>query len=73
MVVWGGFGANFLGTGGAYAPASQTWTALATLGAPAGRDGQAAVWTGSRMLVWGGRNSDGLLGDGAAYDPAGNA
>jgi N-acetylneuraminic acid mutarotase len=30
------------------------------------------VWTGTRLLVWGGKNGGTPLGDGAAYDPAGN-
>ncbi len=29
-----------------------------------------AAWTGCRMIVWGGRGNDGLLNDGASYNPA---
>ena len=53
-----------------------TWRAIAP--APiAGRDGPAVVWTGRRMLVWGGHGRTGSQGlhplrDGAAYDPAGD-
>jgi N-acetylneuraminic acid mutarotase len=55
----------------AMAPAPNTWLATSTVGAPAARDGHVAVWTGDRMIVWGGSGSDGsLLGDGAIYDPA---
>lgn len=51
-------------------PARLRWRAIAR--SPlAGRFGHVAVWTGERMLVWGGsgrgRRS---LGDGASYDPA---
>ena len=35
---------------------------------PAERSGHIAVWTGSRMLVWGGQNATGLLNNGALYD-----
>ena len=78
FLVWGGEGANgyladgaqLLFTGGV--PAS-TWQALGALGAPAARSGHTAVWTGTRMLVWGGENGQGKRGDGAAYDPLANA
>lgn len=30
----------------------------------------AAVWTGREMVIWGGRDGSGMLGDGAAYVPA---
>lgn len=57
VVVWGG--GNAAGTadfssGGRYDPVSGTWQAMATLGAPAGRRGSFAFWTGSRVLVYGG-------------------
>src|SRR5215831_12731159 len=41
----------------------------------AGRIYHTAVWTGSRMLVFGGANGDGtaVLGDGASYDPVADA
>ena len=31
--------------------------------------GVPAVWTGSKMIVWGGQQSGAFLGDGAAYNP----
>lgn len=36
----------------------------------ASRFGAGGVWTGDEVLIWGGRNDDGVLGDGAAFDPA---
>jgi hypothetical protein len=33
------------------------------------RTGAAVVWTGSRMIVWGGVHKDFALDDGASYDP----
>ncbi|HET7451272.1 MAG TPA: kelch repeat-containing protein, partial [Thermoanaerobaculia bacterium] len=47
------------------------WTPTAMIGAPEGRAQHVAVWTGDRMIVWGGYRADGIfLGDGAIYDPA---
>ena len=61
-------------TGFAYDPAANRWRRLAAM--PAGRIGASAAWTGSRLLLWGGRTStDGSLESpprGLAYDPAAN-
>lgn len=78
LLVWGGDGADgyladgaqLLFTGGV--PAG-TWQSVTAAGAPAARSGHTAVWTGTQMLVWGGENGQGKLGDGAAYDPLANA
>ena len=73
MVVWGNepFGpGDFLMTGGRYDPATDSWTPISTVGAPAPRSGHSAVWTGSRMVVWGGYDYDGVdLNTGSRYDP----
>jgi hypothetical protein len=45
------------------------WKVMSTEGAPSGREGHALVWTGSRLLVWGGHRFGSPLNDGAAYDP----
>jgi hypothetical protein len=66
MLIWGGEGAfappppnsvdKVLGDGGAYDPLADAWSALpAAAAAPATRV-HTAVWTGSRMIVWGGRD-----------------
>jgi hypothetical protein len=60
-------------TGGRYTIASDAWTGTATTGAPSARTRHTAIWTGSEMIVWGGRGGTGFLGDGAAYGPLGNA
>jgi hypothetical protein len=57
MIVWGGFSASFLNTGGRYNPSTDSWTATSTTGAPAARDFHTAVWTGSQMIIWGGAGS----------------
>jgi hypothetical protein len=71
MIVWGGDGLGFTytDTGGIYDPATDTWLgATSTVSAPSPRSAHAAVWTGTRLLVWGGENP-GKLGDGKFYDP----
>ena len=77
MIVWGGHtrAAGLpvaLDTGGLYDPATDAWTPISTSGAPHPRGYHAAVWTGSKMIVWGGydEGTDTLLGDGGIYDPA---
>ena len=74
MIVWGGTdyadrGVPQTSTGGLYDPATDAWTATSLAGAPSPREGHTAVWTGSKMIVWGGSGSV-LAGTGAAYDPA---
>jgi N-acetylneuraminic acid mutarotase len=44
-----------------------TWAATAA--PPEARDSHTAVWTGSEMIIWGGR-SNSILGSGGKYDPA---
>jgi len=73
MIVWGGFNTDssppYLDDGGRYNPATDTWIAVNTIGAPAGRDYHTAVWSGSEMIVWGGANGGSYLNDGGRYDP----
>jgi len=52
MIVWGGH-LPFAPTGGIYDPVSDKWTATPTMNAPAGRTNETALWTDSRMIVWG--------------------
>jgi len=65
-----------LATGGsslaapAWIGAQGTWTATSTTGAPTARHGHTAVWTGSRMIVWGGVDVSGFVSTGGIYDPA---
>jgi FG-GAP-like repeat/Kelch motif len=76
MIVWGGlrlvgpYTAVPTNTGALYDPATDAWTPMSTTGAPSARHGQTAVWTGSKMIVWGGQDeAGGLLNTGASYDP----
>jgi N-acetylneuraminic acid mutarotase len=57
MVVWGGIGIGgaYLNTGGRYDATTDSWTATNnTNNTPRARYGHTAVWTGSKMIVWGG-------------------
>jgi hypothetical protein len=46
------------------------WDALPDAPIPVRNDGVVSVWTGSRMIVWGGASSRGpVYADGASYDP----
>lgn len=79
MIVWGGSSHQLsyddTNTGAAYDPGNDTWTALATLKAPDARQEHSAVWTGSKMVIWGGLipNSGGgglWVNTGGQYDPS---
>jgi len=69
MTVWGGNDAVFgyLNDGDQYDPVVDTWTATTTTGAPPGRYSHTAIWTGSRMIVWGGQGVLGYLNDGGQW------
>ena len=55
MIVWGGGTASAsMGDGGRYSPASDTWSAVTTAGAPGSRYQHTMIWTGSEMIVFGG-------------------
>ena len=72
MIIWGGVGASYFGDGARYNPAANSWTSVATLGAPAAREFHTAVWTGGEMIVWGGFGPTffgGLSNDGGRYNP----
>ncbi len=60
MLIWGGSGATVgapLANGGAYRPGTNTWRALVPSFVPTPRAGHTAVWTGSAMIIWGGRTT----------------
>jgi N-acetylneuraminic acid mutarotase len=75
LLLWGGLnGLGGLNTGAQllFSPNGLpvAWTATSTSAAPSGRSLHSVVWTGQKMLVWGGFSGSAPLGDGAAYDPA---
>jgi hypothetical protein len=72
VIVWGGQShdsANNIITfndGARFDPVAGEWSPVSTSGAPRAMSQHAAVWTGSRMIVW-----DGVTDGGSgAYDPA---
>lgn len=77
MIIWGGghcpatCGVSFYNNGSAYDPATNTWAPISTVGAPTAREGHVVVWTGKKMLVFGGdiNAAEASVSDGAAYDP----
>lgn len=53
---------------------ANTWLANSTTGAPLARRQHTAVWTGSKMLVWGGTDSTlAVTNTGGSYDPVTDA
>lgn len=54
-------------TGAAYNPTTNMWRVIAK--APSKRKAHAAVWSGTKMIVWGGSDGVAARTDGAAYDP----
>ena len=72
MIVWGGAvpGVEAVtASGGVYDPVTKGWTPTSTAGAPSARRSHHAVWTGSRMLVWGGSGAQDFSSGGGLYDP----
>ncbi len=77
MIIWGGStnasGTGAMNTGAIYNPATSSWRDVSIVNAPAARSDATAVWSGSVMMVWGGRGKDNMpLADGGALDPATN-
>lgn len=74
MMVWGGYTetvGDMVNTGGVYDPVADTWQAVSTDGAPSPRRSPNLIWTGSRVIVWGGKDYMGTpIEDEALYDPA---
>ncbi|MFI5297436.1 MAG: hypothetical protein ACHREM_05005 [Polyangiales bacterium] len=73
LVVWGGSDSSgWPTTGAVYTPATDTWSTIATTGAPAGREFFNAAWTGSKLLVYGGSRGTTYEPTSALYDPVAN-
>jgi N-acetylneuraminic acid mutarotase len=77
MIVWGGVGdgsaSTAMNTGRLYDPATDSWSATATTGAPPGARGANAVWTGTEMIVWGGASGSVSNDTGGRYNPVTNS
>jgi hypothetical protein len=48
---------------------TDSWIATSITNAPSARSNHTAVWTGSEMIVWGGRASSNLFSTGGRYNP----
>ncbi len=76
LIVWGGETNSMsspVNTGGRYNPTLNTWTPTSTVNAPLARRFHTAVWTGSKMIIWGGEIGALLItNSGGLYDPANN-
>ncbi len=77
MMVFGGYGPSCTGgycdDGARYSVLTDTWTALPPFPALGGRVEHTAVWSGTQMIVFGGVNEKGYLGNGKRYDLATDA
>lgn len=80
MIIWGGSqNTTVYGSGAQLNPSTNSWTAMATSGAPSARRNPAYTWTGSKLFIWGGCTSLGqytgctsFTNTGSLYDPATN-
>lgn len=73
VLIWGGEGENgFLNSGAQlrFDTSTPYWFGMTSDNAPSPRRGHSAIWTGDKMIVWGGHRAGVPCGDGAAYDPA---
>jgi len=53
--------------------ATNTWKATSLTSAPSKRFGHTAVWTGTKMIVWGGEDASDFTNDGGIFDPSSGA
>ena len=84
MIIWGGRAADFftgpfdINSGGRYDPTANSWAGTASSGAPNARHNHTAVWTGSRMIVFGGEDEEEnprtltFFADGSRYEVTNN-
>lgn len=54
-------------------PAAGTWIGTTTTTAPTARFGHTSLWTGNKMVVWGGRDGTSYVNTGAIFDPVTNS
>ncbi len=76
MIVWGGYGGityGYQNNGVRYNPSTNSWQQMSLAGAPTGRTGHSAVWTGTEMIIWGGNDSAGNLNTGGRYNLSANS
>ncbi|MDI6787396.1 MAG: fibronectin type III domain-containing protein, partial [Planctomycetota bacterium] len=64
-------GTTYYNTGAIYDPSSNAWTSMSLTNAPEPRAYHSAIWTGSTMLIWGGKSTSSYK-NGGVYDPLTN-
>ena len=72
MIVWGGVvpGQDEVNTGGVFDPVANTSTSTSTgTNVPSLRTWHTAVWSGTRMIVWGEQDDGVSVSTGGEYDP----
>lgn len=72
MIVWGGQSVGFVlvNSGGRYNPSTDSWITTSTgVNVPSARRIHTAVWTGNKMIVWGGEDDNSELNTGGIYNP----
>ncbi|MFA5187424.1 MAG: beta-propeller fold lactonase family protein, partial [Patescibacteria group bacterium] len=73
MIVWSGYkNATYANSGAMYDPVTDAWTTMSTTNAPSGRTLMGYVWTGSKMIVWGGFTGA-YVSTGGVFDPVSNS
>ncbi|MBC7935593.1 MAG: hypothetical protein H7Y86_09615 [Rhizobacter sp.] len=78
IIIWGGTNvvsefSGELNTGGIFDPSTNTWTATTnTVGAPSARINHTAIWTGTEMIIFGGRLSNTSTNTGSRFNPSSN-
>jgi len=74
MIVWGGVPSNgitYYNSGGIYDPEDDTWKPTSMINAPSVRCSHSAIWTGSKMIIWGGViGIEIYTSTGGIYDPS---
>ena len=78
MLIWGGeCGGALTNSGALYTPRDNAdskpdnWVDMSTFGAPSSRTGHTAVWTGTKMIIWGGKDwNNSSTNTGGIYDYA---
>ncbi len=55
---------------GIYDPYSDTWSTMSITNSPPSVAWHSAVWTGSKMIVWGGKVSSTGVSTGGMYTPS---
>ncbi|MFK8012739.1 MAG: hypothetical protein AB8B80_11900, partial [Marinicellaceae bacterium] len=75
MIIWGGVlpGNILTQTGARYNPSNDSWLPT-NIGAnvPSQRTAHTAIWTGTEMIIWGGRDSIDTINTGGRYNPVSN-